>query len=61
MLVRKTVKNTPNPKLMLTVDNNFIRGTSDVEFDATSTFSVVNATQCRHVLLTTLVNVHLTR
>jgi len=46
---------------MLTTDNDFIGGAFDAEFDATSTLGVVNATQCRHVLLTALVNVHLTR
>ena len=45
---------------MLTIDNKLEGGTLDLEFDPTSTFRVVNATQCRHVLLTAFVNVHLT-
>jgi len=42
------------------MDSNFRTGTSDVKHDATSPFRVVNAAQCRHVLLAALVNVHLT-
>ena len=45
---------------MLTIDDKLEGGTLNLELDATSTFSVVNATQGRHVLLTALVSVHLT-
>jgi len=44
----------------LTINNNLRTRTRNLELDATSTFCVVNATQCRNVLLTTLVHVHLT-
>ena len=40
-----------------TVDSQLVVMTSDFDSDATSSFCVINATQCRHILLTPLVHV----